>query len=279
MSFQAMTWAVEQDLRTAEKMVLIMLSNCCNGHTGQCNPSHKRLAQECGMSLSTLKRCIEKLSAGGFLVIQHRTKEGVSLPNQYHLNIGFSVDKNVSEIASTGGGSVHSELGVGSHRPTNQEYNQEYKQEYKPSDADKSAPVLESAVVVFKKPEQSNAETAFQEKCRHFWTAYKTAYLVRYKTNPVRNAKVNSQVKQIMQRLGSESASVVEFYVLNINDAFVLRSMHDLGTLLSKAEAYRTQWATGQAMTNTRAQQMDSTQTNQNSAHEAIAMLRARTGG
>lgn len=294
MSFQAMTWAVEQDLRTAEKMVLIMLSNCCNGHTGQCNPSHKRLAQECGMSLSTLKRCIEKLSAGGFLVIQHRTKEGVSLPNQYHLNIGFSVDKNVSEIASTGGGSVHSELGVGSYRPdgsvhselgvgsqrpTNQEYNQEYKQEYKPSDADKSAPVLESAVVVFKKPEQSNAETAFQEKCRHFWTAYKTAYLVRYKTNPVRNAKVNSQVKQIMQRLGSESASVVEFYVLNINDAFVLRSMHDLGTLLSKAEAYRTQWATGQAMTNTRAQQMDSTQTNQNSAHEAIAMLRARTGG
>ena len=139
--------------------------------------------------------------------------------------------------------------------------------------------MLESAVVVFKKPEQSNAETAFQEKCRHFWTAYKTAYLVRYKTNPVRNAKVNSQVKQIMQRLGSESASVVEFYVLNINDAFVLRSMHDLGTLLSKAEAYRTQWATGQAMTNTRAQQMDSTQTNQNSAHEAIAMLRARTGG
>lgn len=142
MSFQAMTWAVDQELKTNEKMVLVMLANCSNHHTGQCNPSHKRLAKECGMSISTLKRCIEKLEEAGFLTIQHREQDGVSLPNQYHLNIGFTPETPSSDcegsVQSERGvgseradGSVQSELGVGSERATKQEYNQEvYKQEY-----------------------------------------------------------------------------------------------------------------------------------------------------
>lgn len=151
MSFQAMTWAVDQDLKTNEKMALVMLANCCNHHTGQCNPSHKRLAKECGMSVSTLKRCIEKLEEGGFLKIEHREQEGVSLPNQYHLNIGYTpmpvVSEPDSDLEGSGqselgsgqydptvgsertDGSVQSDLGVGSERATKQEYNQEGKQE------------------------------------------------------------------------------------------------------------------------------------------------------
>ena len=112
MSFQAMTWAVDQELKTNEKMVLVMLANCSNHHTGQCNPSHKRLAKECGMSISTLKRCIEKLEEAGFLTIQHREQDGVSLPNQYHLNIGFIPETPSSDCE----GSVQSERGVGSER-------------------------------------------------------------------------------------------------------------------------------------------------------------------
>lgn len=63
MSFQAMTWACEQDLRTAEKMVLLMLANRCNHDTGRCDPSHRNLAKDCGMSKSTLKRSIDRLEA------------------------------------------------------------------------------------------------------------------------------------------------------------------------------------------------------------------------
>ena len=155
MSFQAMTWAVDQELKTNEKMVLVMLANCSNHHTGQCNPSHKRLAKECGMSISTLKRCIEKLEEAGFLVIQHREQDGVSLPNQYHLNIGFipeipgsdcegSVQSELGVGSERADGSVQSERGVGSERATKQEYNQEvYNQELNHKEkGDFSAPAV-----------------------------------------------------------------------------------------------------------------------------------------
>jgi len=305
MSFQAMTWAVDQDLKTNEKMVLVMLANCCNHHTGQCNPSHKRLAKECGMSISTLKRCIEKLEESGYLKIERRGQDGVSLPNQYDLKIGFTpetklelVDSPSDECAqnepvpvqvdptpvqSEPTPPVQSDLGVGSERATNQEYNQEYNnQEYNYTDADKSAPVevVSSGLALLPKEQHVNQnETELQMKCREAWTAYKNAYLARYQIAPVRNQKVNSQVKQLVQRLGTEAGPVAEFYVLNVNDAFVLRKTHDLGVLLSSAESYRTQWATGHAMTQTRARQMDSTQANASAADEAIAMLRARQQG
>ena len=48
MSFQAMTWATEQELKANEKIVLVMLANRCNHDTGRCDPAHKRLARECG---------------------------------------------------------------------------------------------------------------------------------------------------------------------------------------------------------------------------------------
>lgn len=119
-------------------------------------------------------------------------------------------------------------------------------------------------------------ETAFQAKCKACWIAYGTAYTERYATAPIRNAKVNAQVKQLVQRLGEEAAAVADFFVRSINEAYVVRNCHELGALVAKAEAYRTQWATGRAMTAGQARQIDSTQTNANAADEAKAMLRAR---
>lgn len=148
-------------------------------------------------------------------------------------------------------------------------------------EAEKSASDEVNSLVPAVLPKQQQAdpkETELQMKCREAWTDYKNAYFTRYGIAPVRNAKVNAQVKQLVQRLGVESGPVAEFYVLNVNDSFVVRKTHDLGTLLASAESYRTQWATGHSMTQARAQQIDSTQTNANAAHEAIAMLRAREG-
>ena len=93
MSFQAMSWAVRQKTGSAaSKMVLLMLANHANGHTGQCNPSHKLLADECEMSVSSLKVHIKNLEEKGFLSILHKTLDGVCLPNQYVLNINSGVD-------------------------------------------------------------------------------------------------------------------------------------------------------------------------------------------
>ena len=149
-------------------------------------------------------------------------------------------------------------------------------------EADKSASLVvgEAVPAVLSNGQQDDqSETVFQSKCRLLWTMYKAAFRNRYGIDPVRNAKVNTQVKQIVQRLGEEGALVAEFYVYQVNEAFVVKKTHDLGLLLKDAESYRTQWAMGRAMTQTRAQQIDSTQANASAADEAIAILRNREQG
>lgn len=92
-----MTWAVEQELPALQKLVLLMLSNYCNHHTGQCNPSHDRLAQECGMSKTSVRDSIKALSEKGLLEIEHRSMDGVSLPNQYRLLINEGVCRQATD--------------------------------------------------------------------------------------------------------------------------------------------------------------------------------------
>lgn len=122
-------------------------------------------------------------------------------------------------------------------------------------------------------------ETQLQAACRATWQAYCQAYEHRYGAMPVRNAAVNAKVKQFVQRIGyEESPAVAAFYVERVSERFVVSKCHEVGLLLSGAEGYRTQWATGQAMTSTRAQQADATQASFDAADEAMALIRARRG-
>lgn len=141
MSFQAMTWAVEQELPTNEKMVLIMLANRTNHDTGRCDPSHKRLAADCGMSISTLKRCLKSLEESGLLEVINRKTGEVNLPNQYLLKLnGVGSQRTYPSSQRTEVGSHRTE-GVGSQWPTKQEdLNQELKQEVKPKKQTAQAP-------------------------------------------------------------------------------------------------------------------------------------------
>ena len=98
-----------------------------------------------------------------------------------------------------------------------------------------------------KSPEE--AETALQTACRAAWAAYSDAYETRYGSRPVRNAQVNAKVKQFVQRIGHDEApKVARFYVEAVHDLYVTRECHPVGTLLQKAEGYRTQWAAGPAV-------------------------------
>jgi hypothetical protein len=101
------------------------------------------------------------------------------------------------------------------------------------------------AVVPAEKPVVEK-DTELQAACLATWKAYAEAYATRYGAAPVRNAAVNTKVKQFVQRLGHDEApSVAAWFVQHVNDAFVVRSCHSVGALLQGAEAYRTQWATG----------------------------------
>lgn len=121
-----------------------------------------------------------------------------------------------------------------------------------------------------------DSETELQAACRATWTAYATAYRERHSVAPVRNAKVNANVRQIVQRLGHSEAPLVAAWFLTVNERYVVQNMHDLGALLAKCEAYRTQWATGRQVTEEAARQTDKTQTNLGAADAAKALLAQR---
>jgi len=127
-------------------------------------------------------------------------------------------------------------------------------------------------------PPAVDSETELQAACRATWTAYAGAYRERHGVAPVRNAKVNANVRQIVQRLGHSEAPLVAAWFLTVNERYVVQNMHDLGSLLAKCEAYRTQWATGRQMTQASAQQQDQTQANASAADDAKALLRRMKG-
>ena len=147
-----------------------------------------------------------------------------------------------------------------------------------------------AVVAAFAKPEKparirakaksdDSLDTELQAACKATWKAYSQQYLAQYGALPVRNAKVNANVKQFVQRLGHvEAPAVAEFFVSRVNDAAVVRGMHDFGQLLARSETYRTQWATGQSMTATRAKQIDQSQANFSAADEAMALYLAQKG-
>lgn len=128
-------------------------------------------------------------------------------------------------------------------------------------------------------PSKQDQDEKRQEQCREIWRAYSGAYELRYKTRPVRNAKVNKQVVDLWKRLGSEAAEVAAYFV-TINDSYLIRNCHEFGSLLVKAEAFRTQWATGSQMNSTTARQLENTQANKNAAQQASdKILRGEEGG
>lgn len=88
------------------------------------------------------------------------------------------------------------------------------------------------------------------------WTSYSTAYFAKYGTEPVRNAKVNSQVSQLGQRLGGDAPHVAGWFLSHRNGWYAQR-MHSMDCLLNDAEKLRTEWATGTQMTQARARQVD----------------------
>ncbi|WP_242365604.1 hypothetical protein [Yersinia enterocolitica] len=119
-------------------------------------------------------------------------------------------------------------------------------------------------------------KTPLKEACRKTWEAYQNGYWARYGVDPVRNAKVSSQIKQFVERVGMEAAPHIARFYLSVNNTFYVQKLHPVGCLLADAESLHTQWATGRTMTAARAKQIDSTQTNLNAADETIRMLRAR---
>jgi len=94
------------------------------------------------------------------------------------------------------------------------------------------------------------------------WAAYSQAYLLRYGSEPVRNAKVNSLLGQLVDRIGADEAPEVAAFFLQHRNGYYAQRGHSAECLVADAEKLRTEWATGRTITQTQARQQDKTASN-----------------
>lgn len=121
-------------------------------------------------------------------------------------------------------------------------------------------------------------KTEFQVACSKTWQAYSDAYFDRYSTEPVRNAKVNTQVINFVKRIGHDEAPHVAGFFVGSNNSYYVGRMHSVDCLLNDAEKIRTEWATGRRITQSKAKQLDNSQNNLDSVGEALRILEAGNG-
>lgn len=68
MSYQAVDWAMEQDVdSTSEYAVLVFLAHCLNPKTGQCTPSLATIAKRTRQSTRNAQRAIKALEVAGLI--------------------------------------------------------------------------------------------------------------------------------------------------------------------------------------------------------------------
>ena len=108
------------------------------------------------------------------------------------------------------------------------------------------------------------------------WDEYRGAYQKRHGDTPVRNQMINGQLAQFVKRLGAQEAPLVAAFYLTHNDQFYVRAMHPVSLMLRDAEKLRTEWATGQRMTGSKAREIENRQHTSDAIHEAARILNER---
>jgi len=107
------------------------------------------------------------------------------------------------------------------------------------------------------------------------WDAYSEAYHARYGQKPIRNARVNGQISQLLKRIpAADAPAIAAFYVKHNAWAYV-NAVHPIGMLLRDAERIATECALGRAVvTSASAREIDRTTHNANMADEIIREMR-----
>lgn len=94
------------------------------------------------------------------------------------------------------------------------------------------------------------------------WDAYAVAYEARYHEPPVRNAKTNGILAQLLKRLRADEAPAVAAFYVRHPGAYYARAGHPVGLLLQDCEKLRTEWKTGSVVTETAARRNERTAAN-----------------
>lgn len=224
-----------QGMSPAQKAVLISLADQANDQ-GVCWPAVDSIATRCCLSKRAVQQAIKWLRGAGIVSVEERQ--------------GRSTMYSVTPAAYAPQQEMHprSKCTRAGNAPTPADAAPPPPQDLHPTPADAAPrtviePTREPSGNLLPTRSGSATDEAMQEACRSVWAAYRAAYEARWSVQPVRNAKVNSQVKQLVAALGGEAPAVAAFFV-GLDDKFLVDSCHEFGLLLAKAGAYRTKWAT-----------------------------------
>ncbi len=278
-----------QSLSVTQKAVLISLADQANDD-GVCWPAVGTIAKRCCMSARAVRDAMDHLELVGLLSRERRFNSSsvyVVTPAKFDASAAPSKGKRKAGKAGDAPGAGAAPHAGGApaapgDAPDSGGAAPGAGLEVRPVPPNRHITLIEpsgepsSPAGLPAAPPVVDAETELQAACRATWTAYAIAYRARHGATPVRNAKVNANVKQIVQRLGHAEAPLVAEWFLRVNERLVVQGMHDLGLLLARCEAYRTQWATNRQVTETSARHTDKTQSNLTTADEAKAILRNR---
>jgi len=84
---------------------------------------------------------------------------------------------------------------------------------------------------------------------RDIWGAYSAAFVRRYDAEPVRNARVNTKLRNLVLALGADDAPQVAGWYVEHNSPRYVRGGHSIRDLLSDAESLHAQWSSGRRIT------------------------------
>lgn len=276
MSVQAMSWAFSLPIPPGEKLVLLSLADRANDD-GECWPGRESLAVKCSMGLRTIDGHIQSLQNKGLMEVEHRRSGKTVKTNLYRLFIGSQPRIEPAESAPC------KNLEPAESAPATFDK----KTGFEPATFDNFEPAESagktSVIQTKEKTETSvflaapSGEVAAPDSTEakkqtnvETWKAYATAFFNRYKTEPVRNAKVNGQIAQLVARLGADEAPQVAAFYLTHNRSYYVDRVHPVDSLLADCESLRTQWATGRKMTTTTARQIERTQSNVDAVNAAF---------
>jgi hypothetical protein len=282
MSIEALSWAFNLSLQNSGmKLTLLALANYSN-EEGEAFPSQKAIAEKtclCERAIRTHLAMLEELK---IITRKARTRANGSYTSDlFKLNIGMKLPSADSAVGKINQRQIIQDPAADSSTSQRQILPNPAADSAEP-DPTLNTTITKTLTVTKEDPiaaakaaaeEKAVLESNLQAACRETWKSYSDAYFNRYGIEPRRNQKINSMVKQFVQRIGfEESPHVAGFYVFH-NEHFYVKKTHPVEMMLKDAEGLHTQWATGRTMTGTRARQIDQSQANYSVVDEALKLM------
>lgn len=271
--FSWQSGVIKAELPATVKLTLLVIGTYMNMHGNGAFPSYNEIASSSSLSRRKVIDAVSFAVTAGWLKKASRDRaNGSCSSNEYEVSFpSVGSECNAPHGAPDALGSAQDALGVVHHvhqgsAPRAPRITPQLNTPVltpKPKQA-ANATLRPDDVPCTDQPHTAKTDTAKNTKKQkspaktaQVWNAYSTAFFNRYGTEPTSNARVSAQLSQFIDRIGADDAPHVAAFYLQSSNRYYVQKCHAVGPMLADAEALRTQWATGNTMTEGKARSTD----------------------